>query len=143
MPNVLRLSSREDGVLRYADVELDLNRLKVRRNGCFIPLSTMQMRVLRHFLENPEVVFSRKQLLKAVWGTDELKDGAVTACVMRIRAGLNAAGGPDLIRSIPSVGYALDIDAERPLPSPARKSQRVRGLTDSSQPRNSTVMSRS
>lgn len=122
MPECARVSGDRDEILRYADVEFDIGRLKVWRNGRFIRLSTMQMRLLRHLLENPEVVFSRQQLIDAVWGGEKLTEGAVTACISRIRSALDAPGGPTLIRSISGVGYALDIEADRPQ-SPARASR--------------------
>lgn len=110
MSKSLRLPAREDEVVRYGDIEFDPLRLKVRRNGQIVPLSSMQMLLLRFFLEHPEVVFTRKQLLGAVWGKEDLTDSAVTACVMRIRQALVAAGGPDPFRSIPKLGYALDLE---------------------------------
>lgn len=140
MAGLLRVPHDRDEVLRYADVEFDIGRLKVRRNGRYIRLSTMQMRLLRYLLEHPEVVFSRKELLDAVWGGEKLTEGAVTACMMRVRSALDAAGGPTLIRSIAGVGYALDLDEGSVRP---RKSQQAAGLTNPSQARNSNVMSRS
>ena len=138
---MLGLSTRELGVLRYADIELDLNRFKVRRNGKFVPLSAMQIRLLRHFLENPEIVFTRKELLQSVWQNDEIDDGAVTACVSRMRSALNAVGGPDLIRSVSRIGYALDAEAGKP--RAGKPPQRTRRLADSSPPRNGSVTSHS
>ncbi len=47
-------------ILRYADVELDLRRHKVRRAGASISLSSLQMRLLKYLMENPAVVFRRR-----------------------------------------------------------------------------------
>ena len=95
-------------VLRFADLELDLDRYTVRRDGKRIEVTPMQFRLLRHLLENPRVVFSREQLLEHVWNDPDLDTGAVTACVVRLRRALNAGGRHNLIRSVPSAGYALD-----------------------------------
>ena len=97
-------------LLRYADVELDLERYKVRRNGKLISVTPMQFRLLRHLMENPTVVFSRKQLLGDVWQGQHLDEGAVTACIVRLRRILNAAGGDNLIKNIPAAGYVLDCE---------------------------------
>lgn len=99
--------SRTD-VISYADVELDPERHRVRRDGKLVRLTTMQLRLLRHLMENPTIVFSRQQLLEQVWADSSIHEGAVTACVVRLRRALNASGGPNLIRSVPSAGYALD-----------------------------------
>lgn len=99
-------------VVRYADVELDLRRHKVRRAGRLIVLSSLQMRLLRYLMENPAVVFTREELLEAVWGDKSLDEGAVTVGVVRLRRALNSTGGPNLIRQVRGVGYALDSDLD-------------------------------
>jgi two-component system phosphate regulon response regulator PhoB len=99
-------------VLRYADIELDLRRHKVRRGGQTINLSWLQMRLLRYLMENPGVVFSRQELLQAVWGDKRLDGGAVTVCLVRLRRALNSAGGSNLIRQVRGIGYALDTDLD-------------------------------
>lgn len=99
-------------VLRYADVELNIDRYRARRNGVPLDLTSMQLRLLKHFMENPAIVFSRQRLLEEVWGNPALDKGAVTACVVRLRRALNAAGGPNLIKSIPSAGYMLEAEFE-------------------------------
>jgi DNA-binding response OmpR family regulator len=98
-------------LLRYSDLELDLERYKVRRNGRLIAVTPMQFRLLRHLMENPTVVFSRKMLLDDVWQGQQLHEGAVTACVVRLRRLLNAGGESNLIKNIPAAGYALDSEA--------------------------------
>lgn len=94
--------------LKYADLELDVDRYRAQRNGTPVDLTAMQLKLLKHLMEHPTIVFSRRQLLRQVWQNPEVDEGAVTACVARLRRALNAAGGPDLIRSIPSAGYTLD-----------------------------------
>ena len=59
-----------DELLRYADVEMDLAAHRVRRSGDEIHLGPTEFRLLRHFLEHPQRVFSRERLLDAVWGRD-------------------------------------------------------------------------
>lgn len=95
-------------VLRYADIELDVDRYKVRRGGVSVELHAMQLKLLRHLMEHPTIVFSRRQLLEQVWHNPSLDEGAVSACVVRLRRALNGSGGPDLIKNVPGVGYALD-----------------------------------
>ena len=105
-----RLEHEEDGdVLSYGDVELNIRKQKVKRNGHLIPLTVLQMKLLRFLMEHPEKVFTREDLLDSVWGTHEVDEGAVTVCIVRLRRALNAHG-PDLIRLVPGSGYALDAD---------------------------------
>ena len=99
----------EDGVLRYADLEMDLVAHRAYRAGKAIHLGPTEFRLLRHFLQNPRRVFSREQLLDRVWGHDaELELRTVDVHIRRLRRALNAHGGSDLLRTVRSVGYALD-----------------------------------
>jgi two-component system phosphate regulon response regulator PhoB len=99
----------EDGVLRYADLEMDLVAHRAYRAGKAIHLGPTEFRLLRHFLHNPRRVFSREQLLDRVWGQDaELELRTVDVHIRRLRRALNATGGSDLLRTVRSVGYALD-----------------------------------
>ena len=103
-------SAGED-VLRYADLQMDLVAHRVTRSGSPIHLGPTEFRLLRHFLQYPGRVFSREQLLDRVWGQDsEVEIRTVDVHIRRLRKALNANGGGDLLRTVRSVGYALDSD---------------------------------
>jgi two-component system, OmpR family, phosphate regulon response regulator PhoB len=98
-----------DDVLSYADVAMDLTAHRVSRNGKPVHLGPTEFRLLRHFLHNPGRVFSREQLLDRVWGNEsEIEMRTVDVHIRRLRQALNAGGGSDLLRTVRSVGYALD-----------------------------------
>ncbi len=98
----------EEG-LAYADVVMDLSSHRVMRNGSEIHLGPTEFRLLRHFLENPGRVFSREQILDAVWGRDiYIEQRTVDVHIRRLRKALNANGGKDMIRTVRSAGYAID-----------------------------------
>ena len=97
-------------VLRYADVEMDTAAHRVLRGGRLVHLGPTEFRLLRHFLQNPGRVYSRERLLDRVWGPDvELEPRTVDVHIRRLRKALNAGGGSDLVRTVRSVGYALDL----------------------------------
>ncbi len=96
-------------VLNYADLEMDVVAHKVRRSGKAIALGPTEFRLLRHFLEHPNRVFSRERLLDSVWGHDsDIELRTVDVHVRRLRKALNDGGRPDVIRTVRSAGYALD-----------------------------------
>jgi two-component system phosphate regulon response regulator PhoB len=98
--------------LRFSDLEMDMVAHKVRRAGKTVALGPTEFRLLRHFLEHPGRVFSRERLLDAVWGRDtEIEPRTVDVHIRRLRKAINAGGGPELIRTVRSAGYALDDDA--------------------------------
>jgi two-component system phosphate regulon response regulator PhoB len=98
--------------LDYADLEMDVDSHRVRRGGRPVALGPTEFRLLRHLLESPGRVFSRERLLDAVWPHDSSIDArTVDVHVRRLRKALNEGGRPDIIRTIRSAGYALDVEA--------------------------------
>jgi two-component system phosphate regulon response regulator PhoB len=95
--------------LSFADVAMDLSAHRVRRGDRTIHLGPTEFRLLRHLLAHPRRVFSREQLLDAVWGTDaEIEPRTVDVHIRRLRKAINAHGDADIIRTVRAVGYALD-----------------------------------
>ena len=95
--------------LGYAGLEMDVAAHRVRRDGKPVALGPTEYRLLKHFLENPEKVFSRQQLLESVWPhSDEIELRTVDVHVRRLRIALGTDGQPELIRTVRSEGYSLD-----------------------------------
>ncbi len=74
---LIRRSSTQDqisvnGVFRFGEIDVDLQRAEVRKRGEAIELSAMEFRLLQFFLNNRGVVHSRDDLLDAVWGYDSM-----------------------------------------------------------------------
>lgn len=96
--------------LEYGDIKIDLSAHKVARAGEDIHLSPTEFGLLRYLMEHPGRVFSREQLLDAVWGHDiyvELR--TVDVHIRRLRKGLNPDGKfQEVIRTVRSAGYALE-----------------------------------
>jgi two-component system, OmpR family, phosphate regulon response regulator PhoB len=90
--------------LRHGPLEIDVVRLSARVDGCPVRLSAMQLRLLIHFARHPDRVYSRRQLLAAVWGPDsEHAPARVDVMVSRLRRQLGAAGA--LIETTRGFGY--------------------------------------
>ncbi len=101
------------GSLEYAGISMDTSAHKVMRDGHVVQLGPTEFRLLRHFLEHPGRVFSREQLLDAVWGRDVyVEQRTVDVHIRRLRKAVNATPSgeelPDVIRTVRSAGYALD-----------------------------------
>ena len=101
---------RQEETLNFADLSMDLTAHRVRRDGRVIHLGPTEFRLLHYLLRNPRRVFSREQLLNAVWGHDVYVEArTVDVHIRRLRKALNADGDPDLIRTVRAAGYALDL----------------------------------
>ncbi len=95
--------------LEFGDLRMDLAAHRVRRGGRAVHLGPTEFRLLRYLLQHPGRVFSREQLLDAVWGRDVyVEPRTVDVHIRRLRKALNAAGRPDLIRTVRAAGYSLD-----------------------------------
>ncbi|HEV2189238.1 MAG TPA: phosphate regulon transcriptional regulator PhoB [Stellaceae bacterium] len=101
--------SAGEETLRYADVAMDLAAHRVSRAGKAVHLGPTEFRLLHHFLLYPGRVFSREHLLDRVWGPHaEVEMRTVDVHIRRLRKALNTDGCRDLVRTVRSVGYALD-----------------------------------
>ena len=98
----------------FADMTIDFAQRRVMRGDEEVHLGPTEFRLLQFLMEKPGDVLSREYLLKAVWGGSihvELR--TVDVHVKRLRAALNVGGKPDLIRTVRSAGYAMNLQAEK------------------------------
>jgi len=99
------LSTRQ-AALHWQDLELDPQRHVVTWEGTEIALRPLEFRLLRLFLENPEDVLTRKQLLEKGWGiTANVNTRTVDTHVRRLREALGDAA--IAIETVYGVGYRL------------------------------------
>ncbi len=105
----IRPSLAED-IVQVGDIEMDRSAHRVRRAGKEIHLGPTEYKLLDHLIQHPGRVFSREQLLDAVWGSDVYVEArTVDVHVGRLRKALNMDDSQrDPIRTVRSAGYALD-----------------------------------
>ena len=101
----------ERGTLQFHDLTMDLSARRVSRNGRPIHLGPTEFRLLEFFLQHPRRVFTREELLDAVWGPDiHVEQRTVDVHIRRLRKGVNGENELDLVRTVRSAGYALDTE---------------------------------
>ena len=95
--------------LEVGDLRLDPVAHRVERKGQPIRLGPTEYRLLRFFMEHPRRVFSRGQLLDAVWGNDsDIGERTVDVHIRRLRQAITLPHTADPIRTVRSAGYALE-----------------------------------
>ncbi|HEY1215294.1 MAG TPA: response regulator transcription factor [Bryobacteraceae bacterium] len=109
-------------LLRAARLELDRSSCRVRLDGAALSLTATEFRLLEFLMSRPGVVFSREQLLDAVWGHDRaVTDRTVDVYILRLRQKVEAdPANPLFIRSVRGFGYSFNesmIQPEAPEPS--------------------------
>ena len=100
------------GTLKYHDITMDLAAHRVSRNGRNVHLGPTEFRLLEFFMQHPGRVFSREELLDAVWGPDiHVEPRTVDVHIRRLRKSLNGPDEADVVRTVRAAGYALDVDS--------------------------------
>ena len=101
-----------DDRVRYGDLLIDRAAHRVRRGEREVHLGPTEFRLLDYLMQHPGRVFSREQLLDAVWGSDVYVEArTVDVHIGRLRKALNEAQDEDPIRTVRSAGYSLDVEA--------------------------------
>ncbi len=101
-----------DDRINHADIVIDRVAHRVRRAGKEVHLGPTEFRLLDHLMKHPGRVFSREQLLDAVWGSDVYVEArTVDVHVGRLRKALNVEGTVNPIRTVRSAGYSLDLNS--------------------------------
>ncbi|KQV99516.1 response regulator transcription factor [Rhizobacter sp. Root1221] len=102
-------SGAASGVLRNGDLEILPTKRQVRWQGKPLEFTALEFDLLLHFANHPGHVFSRGQLLNAVWGyTHDGYEHTVTTHINRLRAKLEADPmRPQLILTVRGAGYKM------------------------------------
>ena len=99
-------------VLRYGDIALDDESHEVLKAGQPVDLSPTEYKLLRYFLQNPQRVLSKAQILDHVWHYDFDGDAnVVESYVSYLRRKIDSTE-PHLLHTIRSVGYVLRMPRE-------------------------------
>lgn len=115
-----RETTRRDGTIVAGPLELQPGARLARVNGHRLDLAPREFDLLEFLVRRAGEAVPRGEILARVWGLDFATDSHVLAVYIGyIRRKLEAAGAPDMIRSIRGVGYALDVPETAPAALPA------------------------
>jgi two-component system, OmpR family, response regulator MprA len=105
---IRRGSASVDGVLRFADLELDPQTREVRRDGKRIDLTRTEFNLLELFMLNPRQVLTRSVIFERVWGYDfGFASNSLDVYIGYLRRKTETGERPRLIHTVRGVGYAL------------------------------------
>ena len=107
----IRPALAEDKI-SVGDIVIDRAGRRVRRAGRDVHLGPTEFRLLDHLAQHAGRVFTREQLLDAVWGSEIYVEArTVDVHIGRLRKALNKGDEVDPIRTVRSAGYSLDFEA--------------------------------
>src|ERR1700729_1439271 len=94
------------GTLSFHDIEMDLASHRVTRNERRVHLGPTEFRLLEFFMQHPRRVFSREELLDAVWGPDiHVEPRTVDVHIRRLRKSINGQDELAIGRTVRAPGY--------------------------------------
>lgn len=92
--------------LEIDGLELEPEMHRVTANGTEVKLGPTEFRLLHYFMQRPERVHSREQLLNRVWGeTVYVEERTVDVHIRRLRKALSLSGHDLFIQTVRSAGY--------------------------------------
>lgn len=108
---VLRRSSGEkDVTLTQGELELRPDEHRLFAGNQEITLGPTEYKLLRFFMENPERVYSREQILNVVWGRNVyIEERTVDVHIQRLRKVLNDFGLNNYIQTVRGAGYRFSV----------------------------------
>ncbi|MDR9749060.1 response regulator transcription factor [Paenibacillus taichungensis] len=108
----LTLASERDrtDLLRLANLEIDKKAYKVTLDGNEVSLSAKEFELLHYLASNKNQVFSKSQLLDAIWGYAAYGDeNTVTVYIRRLREKIEAdPSHPAVLKTVWGVGYKFN-----------------------------------
>jgi phosphate regulon transcriptional regulator PhoB len=101
-------------VVAVGALVIDPVSFRLTRGGKPVPLSTLEFRLLYHLASRPNRVFTRDQLLDAVWGTDRfVTPRSVDVYIRRLREKIeDEPDAPVYLKTVRGAGYMFEIRAD-------------------------------
>ncbi len=96
-------------VLKFEDIEMDLDRHEVTRGGRTIELSPKEFALLEVLLRHPRQVLTRLQIMEHAWDFEfSSETNVIDVYIGYLRRKIDRGFGEKLIRTVRGVGYTLD-----------------------------------
>ncbi|MCI8833176.1 MAG: response regulator transcription factor [Clostridia bacterium] len=112
--SVLRRNKKQNNknIIEIEGITIDLGQAKVLKDGKDVMLTALEYKILITLALEPNVVFSREQILADIWDVNEdfVNDNTLTVYIKRIREKIeDDANNPKIIKTIRGMGYKVEI----------------------------------
>jgi two-component system, OmpR family, phosphate regulon response regulator PhoB len=97
--------------LQLQDIAMDFAAFRVTRSGRTVHLGPTEFRLLKFLMQHPNRIFSRRELMDALWGPDvHVEPRTLDVHVWRLRKSINCGGERDVIRTVRMAGYVFETE---------------------------------
>lgn len=102
--------------ITYGNLSIDKEKCCAFKDGEPIELGAKEYKLLLYFMENPERVFTKRQLYHAVWDEEYyFDDNTIMVHISRIRNRIeDDPQNPKYLKTIRGIGYKLHYTGEKP-----------------------------
>ena len=111
--SVIRISKKSnDSLIKIDNLIIDLNQAKVLKNNKDVFLTALEYKILLILATNPNIVFSRDQILANIWDVNEeyVNDNTLTVYIKRIREKIeDDINNPKIVKTVRGLGYKVEI----------------------------------
>ncbi len=98
----------QTNILRFSNLQLDLDSKQVQREGKNITLTATEFRLLEYFMKNTNKVVSRMHILEFVWGIDfNMNTNVVDVYINYLRKKIDKGFEPKLLHTVVGMGYVM------------------------------------
>jgi DNA-binding response OmpR family regulator len=105
---------KSNSCITYGNLTVDKEKCCAFKDGEPIELGAKEYKLLLHFIENPERVFTKRQLYQAVWGEEYyFDDNTVMVHISRVRSRIeDDPQKPKYLKTIRGIGYKFHYTGE-------------------------------
>lgn len=105
-------NTKQSEIIRFGDIETDLNAKTVRRNGELIKLKSMEYKLLAYLVKNPGRVIDKNEIFENVWEDRFTSDGTLNVHIRHLREKLEEnPNEPQYIQTAWGMGYIFKKDS--------------------------------
>lgn len=100
----------EEKIIEIGNLKLDLESYKLTKNDKEIKLTSTEIKIIELFMNNPNKVFTKKNLFESVWNESYIaEDNAVMVQISKIRDKIeDDSKNPKYIKTIRGIGYKFE-----------------------------------
>ena len=101
------LVMEKKGAVILGEIIIDFDRMEISRGGQTVSATSLEFRLLKFFIDHPEYVFSREDLIRAVWPERKRVNGrTVDNYISHLRRKLEEnPASPTLFQTVYGTGY--------------------------------------
>lgn len=104
--NVLRHYDKNEKSLKFEDIEVQLEEMRLKKNGQIIDLTVKEFELAAYLIKNKNIVLTRERIAEELWGYDYLGDcRTIDNYIQKIRKKLD---WKDKVKTIFKMGYRLE-----------------------------------